>query len=61
MKLLILVLLLGLISGCAHNAKLVRYERTGPVVSEVWKKNGKCEKRTYLDSMFFKVEVPCKA
>lgn len=61
MRLLLLCLSL---SGCATvNYTHLRDERTGPVVSEVWRNNktGACEKRTYLDSMYFRTEVPCHA
>lgn len=61
MRLLLRCSLLLLLSGCSHNPKLIRTERNGPVISEVWRKpDNTCEKRTYLDSMYFKIETPCE-
>jgi hypothetical protein len=53
------ILVLVLISGCASNYKLVRVERTGPVLTEIWKRNNQCEARTYLDVYYYKIVVPC--
>ena len=60
MKILLITLCL-LISGCATTYSLVKIERTGPVEIEVWKNNKtkKCERRIYLDVLYYKTEVPC--
>lgn len=60
-----LIILLAIIftSGCATTYKLVRVERVGPTEVETWRDNrtGQCENRIYLDSMYFRTEVPCHA
>ncbi len=59
MKILLLLSIL-LVSSCAPVYKLVRYERTGPVNAEIWEKpDGTCERRVYLDSMYFVTKVDC--
>lgn len=56
-----LLLLVVLAAGCASNPKPIRYERVGPVIAEVWQKKDKsCERRVYLDSMYFVTVVPCE-
>jgi hypothetical protein len=61
MKLFVLIILAALAAGCATTYSLVKYERIGPVQPEIWRNNktGKCERRVYLDSMYFVTEVPC--
>lgn len=56
-----LLLLAVLASGCAHTYSHLRDERTGPVVAEIWRNNktGACERRVYLDSYYYRTEVPC--
>lgn len=60
---LVILLLIVVTSGCAPTYKLVRVEKVGPTEVETWRDNrtGLCEKRVYLDSMYFRTEVPCHA
>jgi hypothetical protein len=65
MKLLIICLAV-LASSCATlrapTYSHLRNERVGPVTAEVWRNNKDrtCERRVYLDSMYFKTDVPCE-
>jgi len=60
---LLLPLILICVSGCATTHSLVKVERVGPVEAEIWHNNKtkQCERRVYLDSMYFKTIVDCPA
>jgi len=60
MKILLLILIC-ISSGCATTYSLVRVEKVGPVEAEIWRNNKtkECERRVYLDSMYFETEVEC--
>lgn len=60
MKFLLLILIIG-ISGCATTHSLVRVEKVGPVEAEIWRNNKTktCERRVYLDSLYYKTDVEC--
>jgi hypothetical protein len=60
MKLLV-VLLIVLTPACATTWSHLKNERVGPVEAEIWRNNKTkvCERRVYLDSMYFRTEVPC--
>jgi len=59
---LLLILALTLISGCATTYSLVRVEKHGPVEAEIWRNNKTrtCERRVYLDSMYYHTDIPCE-
>lgn len=61
MKYLLIGLAL-LTSGCATTYSHLRDEKVGPVTAEVWRNNKtkECERRVYLDSMYFKTDVECE-
>jgi len=64
MRIIILLILLLCIaaSGCATTYSLVRVEKHGPVEAEVWRNNKTqtCERRVYLDSMYYHTNIPCE-
>jgi hypothetical protein len=57
----IILLLSLLVSGCATTWSQLGYEKVGPVEAEIWRNNktGSCERRVYLDSMYFHTVVNC--